>query len=135
MDPRHQSPIEKAMKRYIKLLTLKSNRSIRSEEAKHLLGELHQCLYRYLGVMLPEEIGEVVPLQSLPDLAAKKVHDKDEFENTLRNVSKLIRDARLQNEDEQVEKIKRRVENMLRGYKKLTKPVNVGLDTGNIFEI
>lgn len=135
MDPRHQSPIEKAMKRYIKLLTLKSNRSIRSEEAKHLLGELHQCLYRYLGVMLPEKIGEVVPLQSLPELAAKKVHDREEFENTLRDVGMLMRNLRLQNEDEQVEKIKKRVGNMLRGYKKLTKPLKVGLNTDNIFEI
>lgn len=135
MDPRHQTPIEKAMKRYIKLLTLKSNHSIRSENAKILLGELHQCLYRYLGVILPEEIGEVVPLQSLPELAAKKVHEKEEFESTLREVNELLHDSRMQDDDVQVEKIKKRVENMLKGYRKLTRPVSIGLDTGNIFEI
>ncbi|MFZ2315087.1 MAG: hypothetical protein WAW86_05460 [Gammaproteobacteria bacterium] len=135
MDPRHLSPIEQAIKRYIKLLTLKSNHSIRSENAKLLLGELRSCLYRYLGVILPEEMGEVVPLQSLSELAAKKVYEKNGFEEMLREVSRLIHDSRMQGGDVQLEKIKKRAGNMLKGYKRLTRPVSAGQDTDNVFEI
>lgn len=116
MDPRYQSPVDQAIGRYVKLLNLKSNKSIRSQSAKHLVCELRQLLYAYLGVILPENLDEVVPMMSLSELAANKTHEREGVDLLLSKAKVLMESVSADDEDQQLDKVKSRVAKMLRIY-------------------